>query len=35
MSQQYNRRETLKSIAALSALGASPFAFAQKPITVA
>src|SRR3954470_22677580 len=34
MSQQFNRRDTLKSLAALSALGASPFAFAQKPLTV-
>ena len=34
MSQQFNRRDTLKSLAALSALGASPFAWAQKPITV-
>ena len=34
MRQQYNRRDTLKSLAALSALGASPLAFAQKPITV-
>jgi len=34
MSQQYNRRDTLKSLAALSALGASPWAFAQKPMTV-
>ncbi|MEZ0306917.1 MAG: BMP family ABC transporter substrate-binding protein, partial [Ramlibacter sp.] len=34
MSQQYNRRETLKSLAALGAAGLSPLAFAQKPITV-
>lgn len=34
MSQPFNRRDTLKSLAALSALGASPFAFAQKPLTV-
>ena len=34
MSQQYNRRDTLKSLAALSALGASPLAFAQKPLTI-
>jgi len=34
MSQQYTRRDTLKSLAALSALGASPLAFAQKPLTV-
>jgi basic membrane protein A len=32
--QQFNRRDTLKSLAALSAAGAAPFAFAQKPITV-
>jgi basic membrane protein A and related proteins len=31
---QLNRRDTLKSIAALSAAAASPFAFAQKPLTV-
>jgi basic membrane protein A len=31
---QFNRRDTLKSLAALSAAGAAPFAFAQKPITV-
>ena len=30
----FNRRDTLKSLAALSAVGASPFALAQKPITV-
>ena len=34
MSHPFTRRDTLKSLAALSALGASPFAFAQKPITV-
>ena len=34
MSHPFTRRDTLKSMAALSALGASPFAFAQKPITV-
>lgn len=34
MSQPFNRRDTLKSLAALSALGATPFAFAQKPLTV-
>lgn len=34
MSQLFDRRATLKSLAALSALGASPFAFAQKPLTV-
>ncbi|MBC5763676.1 BMP family ABC transporter substrate-binding protein [Ramlibacter albus] len=35
MSQQYNRRDTLKTLAALSAAGAAPLAFAQaKPITV-
>jgi basic membrane protein A and related proteins len=35
MSQQYNRRDTLKTLAALGAAGVSPFAFAQaKPITV-
>lgn len=34
MSQQYNRRDTLKSLAALSAAGAVPLAFAQKPLTV-
>src|SRR6187402_2903114 len=32
--QQFNRRDTLKSLAALGAAGAAPFAFAQKPITV-
>src|SRR5688572_21580444 len=31
---QFNRRDTLKSLAALSALGVAPHAFAQKPITV-
>ena len=31
---QYTRRDTLKSLAALSALGAAPLAFAQKPLTV-
>jgi basic membrane protein A and related proteins len=31
---QPNRRDTLKSITALSVAAASPFAFAQKPITV-
>ncbi len=31
---QFNRRDTLKSLAALSAAGAAPFAFAQKPLTV-
>lgn len=31
---QLNRRDSLKSIAALTAAAASPFAFAQKPITV-
>jgi basic membrane protein A len=31
---QFNRRDTLKSLAALSAAGAAPYAFAQKPITV-
>jgi simple sugar transport system substrate-binding protein len=31
---QFNRRDTLKSLAALSALGAAPRAFAQKPITI-
>ena len=34
MSHPFTRRDTLKSMAALSALGASPFAVAQKPITV-
>jgi simple sugar transport system substrate-binding protein len=34
MTRQFNRRDTLKSLAALSALGASPFAFAQKPLTI-
>lgn len=34
MSHQFNRRDTLKSIAALSALGAAPLAFAQKPLTI-
>lgn len=34
MTHQYNRRDTLKSLAALSAFGASPLAFAQKPLTV-
>jgi len=34
MSHPFTRRDTLKSMAALSALGASPFAFAQKPISV-
>src|SRR4051812_16764093 len=34
MSQHFNRRDTLKSLAALSALGASPFALAQKPLTI-
>ena len=34
MSQSINRRDTLKSLAALSAAGAAPFAFAQKPLTV-
>ncbi|HET6827304.1 MAG TPA: BMP family ABC transporter substrate-binding protein [Ramlibacter sp.] len=29
-----NRRESLKSLAALGAAGAAPFAFAQKPLTV-
>jgi basic membrane protein A and related proteins len=31
---QMNRRDSLKSIAALSAATATPFAFAQKPLTV-
>jgi len=30
----FTRRDTLKSLAALSALGAAPLAFAQKPITI-
>lgn len=34
MNQQFTRRDTLKSLAALSALGAAPLAFAQKPLTV-
>ncbi|MFP5465496.1 MAG: BMP family ABC transporter substrate-binding protein [Gammaproteobacteria bacterium] len=34
MGYPFTRRDTLKSMAALSALGASPFAVAQKPITV-
>lgn len=34
MSPTFNRRDTLKSLAALSAAGAAPFAFAQKPLTV-
>lgn len=34
MTHQYNRRDTLKTLAALSAFGASPLAFAQKPLTV-
>lgn len=34
MSTSFNRRDTLKSLAALSAAGAAPFAFAQKPLTV-
>lgn len=34
MSPTCNRRDTLKSLAALTAAGAAPFAFAQKPITV-
>ncbi|MBI5280003.1 MAG: BMP family ABC transporter substrate-binding protein [Burkholderiales bacterium] len=35
MSQPFNRRETLKTLAALGAAGTAPFAFAQaKPITV-
>jgi basic membrane protein A len=34
MTQTFNRRDTLKSLAALSAIGASPLAFAQKPLTV-
>ncbi len=34
MNHAFNRRDTLKSLAALGAAAASPFAFAQKPITV-
>ena len=34
MSQQINRRDSIKTLAALGAAAASPFAFAQKPITV-
>lgn len=34
MSRELTRRDTLKALGALSALGASPFAFAQKPLTV-
>lgn len=30
----FNRRESLKTLAALGAAGAAPFAFAQKPLTV-
>lgn len=33
-SNHLNRRDSLKSIAALGAVAASPFAFAQKPLTV-
>jgi basic membrane protein A len=32
--QQINRRDSLKTLAALGAAASSPFAFAQKPITV-
>src|SRR5437763_14537341 len=34
MSQQYTRRDTLKSLAAIGAAAATPFAFAQKPMTI-
>ena len=34
MNPSFNRRTTLKSLAALGAAGLSPLAFAQKPITV-
>ena len=34
MNPSFNRRTTLKSLAALSAAGLSPLSFAQKPITV-
>lgn len=34
MNPTFNRRDALKSLAALSAVGASPLAFAQKPLTV-
>jgi simple sugar transport system substrate-binding protein len=33
-SQKFNRRDSLKTLAALGAAGLSPLAFAQKPITV-
>ena len=34
MSQTFNRRDSLKTLAALGAVATSPFASAQKPITV-
>ena len=34
MSQQYTRRDTLKSLAVLGAAAASTLAFAQKPLTI-
>lgn len=35
MSQlNFNRRESIKTLAALGAAATSPFAFAQKPVTV-
>jgi len=34
MNPSFNRRDTLKSLAALGAAGLAPLAFAQKPITV-
>src|SRR5947208_7994879 len=34
MSQQFNRRDSLKTLVALGAAGAAPFAFAQKPMTI-
>ena len=33
-SSHLNRRDSLKTLAALGAAATSPFAFAQKPITV-
>ncbi len=33
-TSSFTRRDTLKSLAALGAAGAAPFAFAQKPLTV-